>query len=153
MKMWQLFPKICCISSLNFVTFSLKTYRYAQPGVSTLPFWRYFAVKRISKQLQEYRIGECLHNMAVLSKEPSNPHQNTRNSQFFVGLTNKNAAFWGGYWQYRLLSTMPGLFLRWRSRIPKNTEAEYILDILHVLGSGSLLTDRESQRAISRSAS
>jgi hypothetical protein len=37
--------------------------------------------------------------------------------------------------------------------IPKNTEAEYIPDILHVLGYGSLLTDRESQRAISRSAS
>jgi hypothetical protein len=36
---------------------------------------------------------------------------------------------------------------------PKNTETEYIPGIQHLLGFGSLLADRESQRAISRSAS
>ncbi len=35
----------------------------------------------------------------------------------------------------------------------KNAKAKDMLDILHVLGSGSLLTDRESLRDISRSAS
>jgi len=33
----------------------------------------------------------------------------------------------------------PGFFSGGRSCIPKNTEAEYIPDILHVLGSSSLL--------------
>ena len=37
--------------------------------------------------------------------------------------------------------------------IPKNTEAKYLPDIQHILGSGSLHQTRESLRAIGRSAS
>jgi hypothetical protein len=59
------------------------------------------------------------------------------NASVLVGILLVRCAW--GYRQYRLLSAMLGLFLGWRPCIPKNTEAEYIPDILHVLGSGSLL--------------
>ena len=39
------------------------------------------------------------------------------------------------------------------ARIPKTTEAKYLPDIRHILGSGSLHKTRESLRAIGRSAS